>query len=289
MRPVALRPALLVVLLALPVLGGCFQLRTLLRLNADGSGTIEETVALVNEARGYLTLGDSTGGPLGMYDVDSLRARAADLGPGVTFVRVDTLDEQGYFGYRAVYHFDDVRRVSYYYNERPIMAPGSEGASGRASSNSFFAGTNENLPVTFDFAPGRLTVRMPDPPQSGARAAELDPAAVAAAANALRQQFTTSEGAMMRQTMGSVRLAIAVELPGTVTRTTAAHAEGTTLTLTDLTFGALFDVIAEKPELFARASMLEAQGTPDARPVLRAIAARPGIRYELRPEVTAEW
>ncbi|MDX1421045.1 MAG: hypothetical protein R3181_13855 [Rubricoccaceae bacterium] len=262
------RPALLALVLTAAALSGCFQFQTLLRLEPDGSGTIEETVLLSDLIRSMLPA-DSTEA---LYDEAAVVARADSFGAGVRFVRVDTLAEGGFSGYRAVYAFDDVNAVR--------LLPGSGEAAGLSEGGGEGAGMVPAL--AFDYAPGealRITIPRETP---DADAVPLDSAAVETQAAEVRQQV--QEAAMMRGFLTDARLAVAVALPAPVAETNARYVEGDTVTLVDLNFGAFLDLMETDPEVAARLQLAET--AEDREAVLRALNDFEGLRFEPEESVT---
>jgi hypothetical protein len=276
----ALAPALLVALAA--ALSGCLQFRTLLRLDADGSGEIEETV-LFSDLLRSMVQGDSTSA---LFDPVALAARADSFGTGVRFVRVDSVAEDGFVGYRAVYAFDDVNTVRLV-PPRDASAVGFGGDEGEEAedgktSSPFTALAFAYEPGT-DGRTGRLRITIPRDPRAGGT--PMDSAAVAAKTEELRTQ--AQEAALLRGFLHGARFAIAVELPGPVTETTARYAEGNVVTLADLELGAYFDLLEEHPEVAARMELAE---TPEEQAAaLRALNEHPGLRFEPEQEVAVRF
>ena len=264
-------------------LSGCFQFKTLLRLNADGSGQIEETVLFGDLLRSMMQ-GDSTAA---LFDPDALAARADSFGTGVRFVGVDSVSEGGFAGYRAVYAFDDVNTVRLVPNDGAMGELGGDGGEegepqGEKSASPFSALEFAYEPGAAG-SPGRLTITIPR--EGRGDGAPLDSAAVAAKAEALRAQAT--EAALLRGFLDDARLAVAVELPGPVTETDARYAEGRVVTLADLGLGAYFDLLGAHPEVAARMELAE---TPEEQAAaLRALNEHPGLRFEPEEEVVVQF
>ena len=265
------RLAAAALLVAAVALSGCFQFRTLLRLAPDGTGTIEESVLLSDLIRSMMPA-DST---QALYDEAAVRARADSFGTGVRFVRVDTVSEGGFSGYRAVYAFDDVNAVR--------LLPGDGEAIGLSEGNDEGDGPTSAIPaLAFDYAPGR-SLRVTIPREETAEdAAPLDSAAVAAAAEEVRQQV--QEAALARGFLEDARLAVAVALPAPVAETDARYVEDGVLTLVDLNFGAFLDLMEDDPVLAARLQMAETE--EDREAALRALNEYEGLRFEPQEEVT---
>ena len=260
------RLALTAVALVAVALSGCFQFRTLLRLEPDGSGTIEETVVLSDVIRSMMPT-DSTEA---LYDEAAVRARADSFGTGVRFVRVDTVSEGGFSGYRAVYAFDDINTVR--------LVPGSGEAVGLSNEDE---GSDLVPALAFAYTPGeQLRITIPRE-ETEAGAAPLDPDSVAAQAEEVRRQV--QEAALLRGFLDDARLAVAVELPAPVAETNARYVEDGVATLVDLNFGAFLDLMAEDPELAARLQLAET--AEDREAVLRALNDFEGLRFEPEQEV----
>jgi len=92
---------------AAPLLAGCFQTSTLVKLKPDGSGTIELTTTVSTIPSDVYDPSDPD-----PFTVSGVRAEADELGSGVTFVSGAKLDAPGRKGIRAVYAFKDIRTVS---------------------------------------------------------------------------------------------------------------------------------------------------------------------------------
>jgi hypothetical protein len=279
-----IRVRVLAGLLSVSLLSGCFQLRALLRLADDGSAVLEETVLVSGMLREMLAADSSRASEL--YVLDSLRANASRLGEGVTLLRVDTVSTADGDGYRAVYAVEDVRSLRFRFNPRPM--PGAEQSGPRASA-SFLAGTSDDLAVTFERdADGVLRVSLPRRGNEAGEPAEPSRAAVTALADTLRRQTQTS-GVELAAALEGVRFSLELFGPGTVAETDARFRSDSSVVLFDYSLGAFFGLARDKPELVARAQLLERAGTPDHTAVLAALAAQPGVRYEMRPQVTVRY
>ena len=270
-------------LLPLLLLAGCFQVHALIRVNDDGSGTLEETV-LLGAMMGEM-MGES--GRRDLFNVDSLRAHAATLGTGVRLLRVDSVEQGDDFGYRAVYAFDDLStlRFRFHLNLMPSRRAGRAPGSGSAT---MLAGTSPSLAVSFARdADGTIRIRMPQP-SAPEQPAAIERARVASLVDSMRVQMATA-GASVTEVLGGMRLRLSVEGSRRIDTTDASFPEDSSVVLFDYSLGSFVDLMRDKPELVARAQLLERAGTPDMRPVVRALAAQPEVRYELLPEVTVRF
>lgn len=291
----ALRP--LAVLLLAVLVSGCFQVKTLVKLNADGSGTVEETV-LMNSTMAMAIMAGQEGLfdmdedaeetpeadlPDGPYSIEALEARAEEM--GARFVRVDPAEILFGGGYTAIYAFDDVNDLAVSVDPSDLF-PGDMMGGGR---NMEFDEDGELVeaepeagepPVTFVYEGGQLTVRMP---QAEPEAPQGDPKKQPEATDEPVEMPTGRELQQMNMVLRDMRFSFAVEGPGEIAETTADHVSGRTLTLFDIAFGELFST----PEAFQLMEEMDAAGGPDFGADARARFAQiPGVVYEDDEEVT---
>ena len=268
------RLATTAVLLVTLALSGCFQLHALLRLNPDGSGTIEETILLQAMLATMMEEADSTGA--GYINIKQLAARADSLGEGVRFVRVDSVSEGGSVGYRAIYAFDDINTV-HYRSDSDALGMGDQGGD---------AGGDElNVPMRFAFEPGRLTILM-QRPEAPEDAQPLDEAEVAAKADSIRTQMEQG-GAMARSILAGARISVAVAFPGTITETTATYVDSNRVTLADVELSSMIGLMMDDPEAAARMQLAETE--EDRKAALDALGRQSGFQIEAQEEVTVRF
>ena len=264
-------PLLLTAALAL---SGCFQMHLLLRLDEDGSGTIEETVLLSNMIVSMMeSFADSTG-TSSLIDEARLIARADSFGPGVRFLRADSIAEGGMQGYRAVYAFDDVNTIRLRDDPQALDMGGDSGGETKGLG----------LVTTFAYTPGELRIRSP---HEGVESVEpIDPDVLAAKTDSIRQSMQET-GPLLRGMLGNASLSYTVTLPGPITETDAQFATDSTVTMAHIDFGAYLDLMEENPELAARLDLT----TTDAerRALLRQLEDRDGLQFEPAEEVVVRF
>ena len=96
-------------------LSGCFQSTTLMKINADGSGTLEETLLVTKAGLAQMRQFASLGGGQGAkamsdpFSEEQARGVMAALGPGVTFVGSRPIESPDGEGRVITYGFKDVR------------------------------------------------------------------------------------------------------------------------------------------------------------------------------------
>ena len=226
MRP---RPAARVLAVALlsVVLSGCFQIRSVLTVRADGSAQLRDEVTLSGMALMAL-MDEDTEDDAGPLDRSAFEDRALALGEGVTLSSFEPRED----GFTAVYEVPDVEALRY---SAPELPSGDATASG-----------DELLDVSFLFEAGdpatlRIVVPKPEPEKPSERD-ELDD-------EPTDPEEQTRMIRMMRALMDEARMTIAVEVDGEVVETNAAYADGPRVTVLDLDMGTLLDAAESDPSL----------------------------------------
>ena len=318
--PRALRPLLLLTLAA--VLSGCFQTKSLIRLNADGSGTMEETVMLnammMMSFSGASLLGDGlmAGGGQGVemaddgpYSLEQLRTRAAEM--GATLQSVEGKDILFGSGYVAVFAFEDINAFTVTGNPFGDMMGEMDGMADQ-----------ESAPITFAFSRGNLTVRMPEPAnESGIVEAEIveaepypmtdyedvigdgeiidepaydthspqhdpkkDPHLNAENEDAYGRLSEDEEMRQMASLFKDMSFSLTIELPDDARETNASHVNGRLLTLFDMDFS----LLAENPEAFDL--MDDFAGPPSvSMGRMSGLEDVPGFTFEMEREITVSF
>lgn len=254
----------LFVLLVTVSLAGCFQDEIVVKINPDGSGTIEQTFLLtraaVKQMRSMQAQFDPDA-PFSVLDKEELREKATEFGEGVRFVSAVPLETEDGEGYRAVYAFDDVTALD-------IQPETSEGPT-----PSF--GEDDGEPgVRFAFEPGspaRLTILVPqeDEATSDEPANPDDLSADSAQlANAMD---------MMGAVLNGLHVRLVVEPQGAITETSAAFHDDGQIVLIDVEGEALLSNVPVLQQL-AR--------TEDPSAARHFIAETPGIQVEQQERVT---
>lgn len=273
------RPASVLALLVLPLCSGCGVFTSLLKVNPDGSGTIVQTTRLNAMATQFMSsmaaADDSTSGQADaasskLFTKKQVRARAAQLGKDVRFVRMERLDEQGGKGYRAVYAFDDVTKVRLSPDQQ--MDVGDDGPGEKADD------AETKTPITFDFetgTPATLTMHLGGlaDPQG---AVEMNKDGTSDSSNTAQQMR------MARMMLRDTKMRVAVEPQGALVETDAAHrSEKDRITLMELNFN---ELMADQ-KAFERFMKAENQDLTDAE-IEIMVRTLPGVRVETKETVT---
>ncbi len=107
-------PRLLALLFASVLCAGCFQMTTIVKLNGDGSGTIEHSMLITKAALAQIRQFSALGGRAQTIDFvseDQAKKMAETLGRGVTYVSSEAIDTPVGQGRNATYAFSDINTL----------------------------------------------------------------------------------------------------------------------------------------------------------------------------------
>jgi hypothetical protein len=243
----------------------CFQFSTVLTLNADGSGTIDQRLLFSQTAIAQLRQFAALGGGAAEFDPLSerqARDAAASLGPGVAYVSSTPINSSEGMGRDIRYSFTDINQLSL---DQAPPPPGGIPASP--------PGAGAESRVTFKLArqaDGRslLTIALPQLP------------AVSGDASKSSNVPSAEQVAMLKPMLAGARLSIDIEPAGMLVRTSSPFVTGRRVTLLDVNADALF----RDDTLLAR---LRSAGTPEEmKTILKSL---PDLKLNLDPEITIEF
>jgi len=225
------------------VLSGCITSETLIRLKADGSGTVEQ-IMLINVRAleevpdmmagllgGKVTSSSSskkTGGtgPSEMFDEGRLRTDVEKFGTGVRFVSAEKLTRGGMEGGRVIYAFDDINTLTI---DQELPSGGLGGVA---------QGAAESDPLMFRLTRqpnGRsvVTVRF-DEPRGGPKAPKGTPAPKMA-----KGDVPDGVKEMMETMLDGFRVAVDIEVDGAIAATSSPFVDGSRVTVLEMDLGRL--------------------------------------------------
>lgn len=256
-------------LLLAAALTGCVDVDTVVRVRGDGSGTVTERVLVSSTLFAPLrALTEGLGGDpaFSLLDEEALAARAQAMGEGVQMVDATKRRTGDAEGYLVRYAFPDVRRLRINQNPGHAAPPAGDSAVRHLTAREL---------ITFDFTAGdvaELTVHFPRAGAGGA-AGEDDPTGpppVSADGG--------TERARLETLFRGLRVAVAVEVYGTIVATDATYRDGPRVTLMELDF----EELLKAPGHLDRLTERRPRTLEEAKSLLEDV---PGLKVELAPEV----
>ena len=247
--------------------GACFQMTTVLKVNADGSGTImhemDYTKAALAQLKSFAALGGGRGGGADPLSEQQARDTTASIGPGVTYVSSTPVTTPMGQGRNAIYAFTDVSQLRI--STQPA-APG--GIAIKTQGFNTQPSASESITFTMTREPSGnavLHIHVPEPNY-------LD-------------FFGTPQAAqqigMIRTMLAGARMLLAAEPNGTLVRTSSPFVEGQRVTLLDIDLDEVFKDETLLPRIQAAAA------TPvEAKAIL--LKAK-GLKINLDTEITIEF
>jgi hypothetical protein len=268
-------------LLAVCSFSACLQQEKVIKLNADGSGTIEETLVMGKEVIAQMKqMSDGLGAflkgkgdapaaaPFQVLDEKKLREAAEKMGDGVTLVSARPVTTPTGEGYTAVYAFTDINKVKVEQN------PG-ESIPGGANPAMKMANKGKKEPVKFEFvkgSPATLTVKLPQPKQGDLP--KERPATPAGGADMAAM--------MMQQMFKDMKIRLSLEVAGRIVETNAEFKDASRITLVELDFN---KVLAD-PEKFKALTQAQPKTLEEVKALVKGID---GIKAETQPQVTVKF
>lgn len=238
----------------------CLQTETTVNLNKDGSGTIVEQTILGAQMLGMMEQFAQPGQPdpiQEMFSEEKSKAKAAKMGEGVEFVKLELINEGGKKGGRVHYKFADINKV----NINPaggLDAVNDEGGEEEVNPDDL---------LKFKYADGKLSLITPptnfDDMDMDMGGGEENPEAEA----------------MAKQMMGDMRMTLKLNFPGGIDKTNATHVEGNTVTVMDVQVGKMLN------QKEAIKKIAETAKTDEAA-AKAAFGKLEGMKMEMKDDVT---
>jgi hypothetical protein len=255
---------------------GCFQSETVIRVKADGTGTIEQTNLANKEMLGMASGmakqavqqsgADASKAPsldnLGdLFDEAKIREQASSFGLGVRYVSSAPLTENGLTGVKATFAFDDVRLLNL--NNR-------EGAATPTPQLRFDLARAEAGGST-------LRIRLPEGrPASADAPPEAPPLAQ-------RPDLPPEALSMVRNMFKGAKITVAVEVDGAIVTTDGPKRDGSRVTI----FALDFEQLLSDPTKFSALQGMKPGA--DFATTRKALVGVPGVIMPETPTVTIEF
>ncbi|MFD0893164.1 hypothetical protein KBB96_17225 [Luteolibacter ambystomatis] len=258
-------------------LTSCFQSETVIHLKKDGSGTIVEETSFGEQMKTMMAQMSALGGegadkgkdPMAeMFSEEKGKKKAAALGEGVTFDKVEKVKLGDRDGYRVTYKFADINKVKFDPGDatESMKPPGADGEEEEDKAK-------KSDPITFTYASGNLTIHMPKPDPKAkkegddSKEEEEDPQAA-------------QQEAMMKQMFADMKISVRLTADDGIAKTDATYNSGGTITLMEMDFGKLM----KDPTAFKKLQKANPQTPEEIEATLKGVE---GIKMESKPEVTA--
>lgn len=226
-------------------LTGCINSTTLIKLKADGSGTVEQTTLMnVAALKSMMPGADKQMGGTGVNKAD-LERTAARMGKGVRLVSAEPAKgANGFEGSTAVFAFDDINQIQV--NTGPSMSGSTDG---RVSAEPT---TEDPVRFTLTRAGGTstLTIAFIDKPGGGKGDASASPMSDMDLTNPMMM-------GMIKSMFAGFKINIDLEVAGAIVKTNAEYVTGSRLTLLEMDMDSL---LADEAKLKA----LQGKLGPDA-------------------------
>jgi hypothetical protein len=241
---------------------GCLDVTTKVTLKPDGSGTIEETTLMSDDAIKMLSSfsDDTTGQAFEVYSQEELLEKAASFGEGVKFVSSEEIERDGMKGVKALFSFDDISKINV------------EGYSDNDMAGNTEAENSEREIIKFEFekgTPSTLKIIMPNP-EKLSDATEEEEAAIDSSAAQFMEGF--------KEMLSQIKMAVYFEIDGKIIDTDASYHNGNRITLVKLDFKKIFD----NPEIFEKFKYSNAKTLTEIEELVKDV---PGIEIELKENV----
>jgi len=220
------------------LLSGCFQIERVIKVNKDGSGTLDETVLMSQQFIDQMKqMAASFGGgeveedkrdESEYHDVEELKANAAKLGENVKYVSSEPLEVDNKLGYHAVYSFEDITKLTLVENPAEDLMSNTQT-------------DEEDEDLQFKFKEGKtseLTIIFPNDDEEE----EIEELEYEESTDAVSDQDIN----MMKAMYSGMKVSVKVMVDGKVVYTNAIYQDDNVITLSEMDF----DVIMENDEAF---------------------------------------
>ncbi len=258
-------------------IASCVESTTLIRVNRDGSGEVEETFLMKTDVLNMLmgfaeTPGDKNEQAQGLVNMEKLERKALAMGKGVTLKSAEELSSEKGQGYRAVFSFKDINNLVV--NQNPDENVPSTDTTGEDAPETEY--------ITFQFRKGSdsetslLTIF--NPPEETEETVPMEEREKTEAPAAKDEEMIE----MLKEIFRGMRIHIALEVDGTIISSNAAYLEGSKVTLIDMDFSK----IIENEELFRKLATEDTESIEKTKEIIKDI---PGIRVELQDQVEIQF
>ncbi len=262
---------------------GCIETETIITLKADGSGTLQETVLLSNAIRKSMeqmfqglvdestdSSGNQNKNDFNLFKPEELKEKAKGMGEGVMLVSSQEYASETAQGYRVVYSFKDINKLMINQNPGERMPSGSPKESKKSVKEM----------VHFKFQKGDVATLTIKRPKSKEEAKEKKKSASHKEDKPQQQDMEMPQEGLeqVKQMFGGMRIALILNIDGSLVETNATHVEGNQITVMDMDFSKL----VEMPEAFKDFARFNPKTVEEAKALVKKV---PGIKVDLNDEI----
>ena len=287
---------ILCAVIAFLFLSGCIQSDMVIHVKSDGSGTIEETIALSNAlvaslqkmAKGLSEDAAETNAnsdskantdskdkaevydPFQAMSKDA-RSRETQYGPDVKFVSATPVKTETMIGYKAIYAFKDINNLRI--NQNP------KNKTGMPDDSQDMSQKKEEI-IRFKLVKGpisTLTVTMPEKTKDGKAADDVEQDKPQ---NKSGTDQNSSE--MMKMFLKDMSMKLVLDIDGTIVDTNATYRDKSQLTLFDMHFGK----IIENVKVFDKMNATQPKTIAEIKELVKGIE---GLKIEMNNPVVVSF
>ena len=250
-------------------IAGCIDVKTKIKVNKDGSGTIEETMLMSSEMVQMMKQfmagfgADSTNTQeFNLYNEDELKSKASDYGEEVQFLSGKELKQDGREGYTAIYSFADLNKLRFDQNPDSKMPEGVEAAEQEPAQK-------EYITFKFDRNDGsEITINMPPASKESEKTdSTMD------VGNVSTDSLNNGDLSKLKALMKDFSISLVVETDGEIKETNASYVDKSSVTLFDLNFNLLLN----DPEKLKALKKINAGNIEELKDLLKNVK---GIKIE---------
>ncbi len=253
---------------------GCIEVQTLVNVNKDGSGTIQEKVLFSKEMVSLLSsfnVSDSTasksksGSPF--YDVEKLKSEAGNMGEGVRYISSKQITEGDREGYTATYGFSDLNKIKVSDN------PGNKASIGNSQEDK----NKKKQYLTFNFKPGSPAQIIINIPKEDNKKPATETKVKKDTSN-MNNPFAKHFLNMMKD----FRFSLELNVNGKIENTNATYVKGSKVTLFDVEFDKLMKDKNKVDELYNLQNS-------DSEEMKKLLKSMPGVKIEMENPVNIKF
>jgi hypothetical protein len=255
----------------------CIQVESRITVKPDGSGTVEETFLVRREfvqmmqemGKGTPESGlkAETAPSSPLYDEQKLKAKASEMGEGVSFVSGRKIETEKSDGYSAQYAFKNINTLRV--NQDP------QESGGRMAGDSARARPKEYMTFAFkEGHPASLVIKAPEMQSETTSEEKISPPEVEEQPEEMPRE--------VKELFEGMHIALVLEVQGSIVETNAAHVNGSKITLMELDFGKLL----QDPAALKKLNQAQGQSVETAKNILKEF---PGIKVDLNREILVKF